>query len=98
MGVLYLVLLVVFVAGVAYARRRADVVIALAGGQATLERGRVPPVLLHDLAEVSRFAPGVEGRVKLRGKGDGLDLELEGLDESMEQRVRNAVMLHRGRL
>jgi len=98
MGYLFLALLVLFVGGVAYARRRADMVITIAGGEVKLVRGKVPPTVLHDLLDVAQHAPEAEGRILINGRGDDLELTCEGLDEGLAQRLRNALLFHRARL
>lgn len=93
-----LALLVAFVLGVRYLQGRADVVILIEGGAATLARGEVPPTVLHDLDEIARKAPQASGEVRINGRGEGLELATEGLDEGLAQRVRNTLLIHRGRL
>jgi len=98
MGYLFISLLVLFVAGVSWAKRRADIVITITGGTATLTRGDVPPTVMHDLDDVVRKVPEAEGRLLLTGRGDDLTLTCEGLDEGVSQRIRNTVLFHRARL
>lgn len=73
-------------------------VITVEKGQARCTRGVVPPGLLADLDEVARRLPDARATVSLSGAGDGLRVEVKGLDEGSAQRVRNTVNLHRRRL
>ncbi len=84
--------------GIRHLRGRADVVIRVEGGAVRLTRGALPPTVLHDLEAIARLAPEASGQIGLSGRGDSLVLRTEGLDEGLAQRIRNTLLLHRGRI
>jgi hypothetical protein len=77
---------------------RPHTVIRIASGQASLVRGAPPSGMLADLMEVAAHVPAAEGRVELKGAGSKLELETPGLDDTVEQRVRNVIQLYRDRI
>jgi hypothetical protein len=95
-----LVLLVVVVAifGVLRFLSRPHTLFRIDGGEASLVRGSPPPGLLADLAEVAAHAPEASGRVTLQGAGSKLEVLTHGLDDTVDQRVRNVVQLYRDRI
>jgi len=72
--------------------------IDLAAGHVTLQRGKPPKGLIHDLADVAEEAPEAEGRILLSGSRDKLHIELVGIDERLSQRIHNVVRLHGRRI
>ena len=83
--------------GLIVRRTRAHTAIRLEGGRARLVRGKLPPGLLSALSDVAR-STGARGRVGLRGQLDSLRITTSGLDEFVDQRVRNVVMLRKGQI
>lgn len=92
-------LLVLFAAGIAafaWWVSRPHTVVTFSAGDASLDRGALPPGLLGDLKDVAKgLPPEARGRLGIQGQGDTLKLELKGLPEFVEQRVRNVVLLRR---
>jgi hypothetical protein len=81
-----------------FSQARARVVVQLSGGDARCVRGTLPPGLLEDLRVVASLAPGVRGRVEIRGHGSALHVRTPGLPEGVSQQARNVVHLRRNRL
>lgn len=80
------------------AAARPRIVIRLAGGTATVVRGRPPAQLVTELGMVAALAPAAEGRVEIGGRAGRVELWTPGLEEGVAQRVRNVVRLHGSRL
>lgn len=76
---------------------RPHTLVRLTDRRATLERGALPPGLLTDLCDVAR-STGADGTVGLRGQQDTLQITTSGLEENVDQRVRNVVLLRRSRI
>jgi len=82
----------------AWLKLRADAVVTIRSGEATLRRGHLPVLVMHDLDALARSSPHAEGRVRVRGRGREITLSCPGLDEATAQRVRNTVLIHRARI
>jgi hypothetical protein len=79
---------------IAVGLRRANelFVVDVGGGRARLVRGRLPPRLLADLADVARAAPSARGRVRVVVRSARAEVvHGGGLDPATAQRVRNVV-------
>lgn len=77
---------------------RPHTVVRIAGGRASVVRGKPPSGLMIDLLDLAAHAPGAAGRIELLGRGHRLVLRTPGLDEGTAQRVRNVVFLYRDRI
>ena len=93
-----LLLLSLVVAVFAWTQRRADAVVTIRKGEATLRRGHLPVLVMHDLDALARTSPHADGRVKVRGRGSMISMSCQGLDASTAQRARNTVMVHKARI
>jgi hypothetical protein len=96
-----LLVLLVVVAGIFGVLRflsRPHTMFRIAKGEASLLRGDPPSGLLADLMEVAAHAPEASGRVGLQGAGSKLEVVTHGLDDAVDQRVRNVVQLYRDRI
>ena len=69
----------------------------LAGGRVTVIRGRPSPALREALEAIAREAPALHGEVSLTGRGDRLEVGVEGLGDGVAQRIRNAVFADQAR-
>ena len=85
-------------AGIAWAVSRPHSVVEFAEDCAVVTRGSLPRGLAAELSGVARLAPGLVGRLEIRGRGDTLKLSMKGLDEGTEQRIRNVVLLRKREL
>ncbi|HCP44661.1 MAG TPA: hypothetical protein DIU15_01295 [Deltaproteobacteria bacterium] len=77
---------------------RAHTVVQFSDHGPQLVRGYLPPGLLSDLQDIDRSAGGIVGRLSIRGQGDTLELNVSGMGDREEQRIRNVVMLRRRQL
>ena len=71
----------------------AHTVVELDGDRLTVTRGQLPPALARELR-----ALGLTGPVRLRGRGERLAIDVDGLDDGPAQRVRNVVFGFRTQL
>ncbi len=94
-------LVVLFFVGfgaIAAAARRPHTLVELADSKAKLARGQLPPGLLSELGDIARSSPDSTGQLEIHGQQDSLRLVTRGLDEAVEQRLRNVVLLQRSRI
>lgn len=74
---------------------RPHTAIVIAGGRASVTRGRPPNALVGDLDDLARTVPDAHGHVWIAGRGADAHVEIRGVDEGLAQRIRNVVGLHR---
>ncbi len=69
-------------------------VVSVRNGVVLLVRGRIPPALLADFAEVVRRPPIRRGSIRGLKTEHGGRLSFSGIDEGREQRMRNIFALY----
>ena len=88
---------IVVLVAVIFLGRGAHTIVHLEGGRARVTKGRLPPDLVADLRDVARRTRAT-GTVNIDGRKDSLSVSSTGLDERVEQQVRNVVLGYRDRI